>query len=294
MGMPGADDPFAALDALEEMVANTPALFVVQDESDVGFPTKTDTSPTQDSLYSGIAAHQERHFEAVQTEAQSLDNYGSCFETVAVGNFFACGNNIDRDTFAKDDLLGEAAFFNRVQSPDRNVPYLDHRPEDRNIADADVIHPPPNERAVSSDWDSEDGLSPSVLRQMCHDSAGTDGRVCSPIDDFEDLVGELLRSDSPMQPHSMVPHFHCMGCDFQILRAEEFVWSDDVEYLFFRNNYPQFDKLKRGLLRRGNSVAYCCQCSWKSASVHSDLNVVADGMRWKIINADGMRFRRYA
>mmetsp|Transcript_31623 Transcript_31623/g.98389 ORF Transcript_31623/g.98389 Transcript_31623/m.98389 type:complete len:84 (-) Transcript_31623:65-316(-) len=83
----------------------------------------------------------------------------------------------------------------------------------------------------------------------------------------------------------MVPGFHCTGCDFQVMRAHECVWNGEVEYMFFRNNYPTFERLRSHLVRRGGCFAYCCQCSWKSADGKADLADVAAGLRWKLIAA---------
>eukprot|EP00929_Paragymnodinium_shiwhaense_P085128 TRINITY_DN4557_c1_g1_i2.p1 TRINITY_DN4557_c1_g1~~TRINITY_DN4557_c1_g1_i2.p1 ORF type:complete len:667 (-),score=170.04 TRINITY_DN4557_c1_g1_i2:807-2807(-) len=70
-------------------------------------------------------------------------------------------------------------------------------------------------------------------------------------DDLDDLVGEVLAVSSSVKRGSgdgswMVPDFQCTGCDFQILCVDDFVWRNDVEYMFFRNNYPTVSKLRSG------------------------------------------------
>ncbi|CAK0881327.1 unnamed protein product, partial [Prorocentrum cordatum] len=102
--------------------------------------------------------------------------------------------------------------------------------------------------------------------------------------DMDDLLAELTTNDPAAVPHSMVQGFHCTGCDFQVMRCEDFVWAEDVEYMFLRNNYPTFDKLRRRLVRKQGCLAYCCQCSWKSAHRGAPLADVADGLRWRVLS----------
>mmetsp|Transcript_69050 Transcript_69050/g.213541 ORF Transcript_69050/g.213541 Transcript_69050/m.213541 type:complete len:162 (+) Transcript_69050:222-707(+) len=104
-------------------------------------------------------------------------------------------------------------------------------------------------------------------------------------DDLDDLVGEVLATgDAVVVGHGLVPGFHCTGCDFQVLRIDDFVWSADVEYMFFRNNYPTFEKLRKRLQRQAACCAYCCQCSWKSADRSAALVDVAEGLRWRTVS----------
>merc|ERR1712087_809207 len=88
-------------------------------------------------------------------------------------------------------------------------------------------------------------------------------RCSNGCDDLDDLLGELLATETEADvvaasravgSHELVPGLHCMGCDFQILRIDGYVWSADAQYIFFRNSYPTVEKLKaRLLLRKG-----CC------------------------------------
>merc|ERR1712060_551937 len=102
--------------------------------------------------------------------------------------------------------------------------------------------------------------------------------------EMDDLLADLVTSDTPAAPYSMVPSFHCTGCDFQVMQCEDFVWTQGMDYMFFRNNYPTFEKLRRSLLRQQGCLAYCCQCSWRSAHRGASLIDVADGLRWRIVN----------
>lgn len=102
--------------------------------------------------------------------------------------------------------------------------------------------------------------------------------------DLDDLVGEIMAVTSKEAgSHSLLEHFHCIGCDFQVLVCEDCVWTEEVDYMFFRNNYPNIERLRRCLVPQEGCRAYCCQCSWKSARSVSSLQEVADGLRWRKI-----------
>jgi len=107
-------------------------------------------------------------------------------------------------------------------------------------------------------------------------------------DDLDDLVGEVLAAGSSMPTqssasHALVPGFQCTGCDFQVLRIDNYIWGSGVEYMFFRNNYPNVQKMRPQLVPRKDCCAYCCQCSWKSAEAAAPLEDVAAGLRWRKI-----------
>lgn len=107
----------------------------------------------------------------------------------------------------------------------------------------------------------------------------------SEVDELDDLVGDILATcDSQQVRHSFVDGFHCTGCDFQILSIQDHVWTSDVDYMFFRNNYPTLQKLQKKLESSRRSCAYCCQCSWRSADSAVDLADVAEGLRWRRVN----------
>jgi len=65
----------------------------------------------------------------------------------------------------------------------------------------------------------------------------------------------------------------CSQCNFRILFFLNFEWDTKVEYMFFRNNMPNVEKLSVMLLPREGSVAYCCQCHWISEKQEKILNL---------------------
>jgi hypothetical protein len=108
-----------------------------------------------------------------------------------------------------------------------------------------------------------------------------------PGNDLDDLMGEIMTADADVSrggaSHGLVPGFQCTACDFQVLRIDNMIWRDDVEYMFFRNNYPNVQKLRPRLVAQKGCVAYCCQCSWKSANSAAELVDVAEGLRWRCV-----------
>eukprot|EP00033_Pygsuia_biforma_P002618 GCRY01002898.1.p1 GENE.GCRY01002898.1~~GCRY01002898.1.p1 ORF type:complete len:228 (+),score=36.59 GCRY01002898.1:249-932(+) len=59
-------------------------------------------------------------------------------------------------------------------------------------------------------------------------------------------------------------HLRCNNCDFEVLMFDDCVWEKDVNYLFFRNNFPEIPCLKPKLIKTPGARAYACQCSWKA------------------------------
>ncbi|XP_072013900.1 cilia- and flagella-associated protein 418-like [Amphiura filiformis] len=56
----------------------------------------------------------------------------------------------------------------------------------------------------------------------------------------------------------------CTSCDFKIVYFDNYEWDKTCDYLFFRNNVPDFEKLRAKLKMKKGSRAYACQCKWRS------------------------------
>ncbi|KAJ3258974.1 hypothetical protein HK103_003115 [Boothiomyces macroporosus] len=68
----------------------------------------------------------------------------------------------------------------------------------------------------------------------------------------------------------------CLKCDFKIVELDgEF---KGVDYLFFRNNYPNTALLSSKIAGRKDSKSYCCQCSW--ASVQKPTPIKELDVKW--------------
>lgn len=171
-------------------------------------------------------------------------------------------------------------------------------------AQAPAPAPPPPAQAEASGWDSDDEGAPApappapaalLAPLQSLDPCGApmpppEAFVAAQVppggggDDLADLVGEVMSADADSTWHGMVEGFHCTGCDFQVMRCDGYVWAGDVDYMFFRNNYPTFEKLRRRLVRQQSCSAYCCQCSWKSAHIGAAWRDVSEGLRWRSVN----------
>jgi hypothetical protein len=56
-------------------------------------------------------------------------------------------------------------------------------------------------------------------------------------------------------------HLLCTKCMCEVVRFEDVEWGKDADYIFFRNYWPDADRLCDKMKRRDGSAAYCCQCS---------------------------------
>jgi len=164
--------------------------------------------------------------------------------------------------------------------------------------------PPKKPEPAASGWDS-DGDQKAPPTDVCgapqqrseakafvaaRPSAPTAKENAGSQGELGDLLSEVLSAEgsAPFRgsaSHAFVPNFHCMGCDHEVLRIDRHVWNDDVAYMFLRNNYPNVMKLRPQLKAQEGACAYCCQCSSRSADSSAALEDVAEGLRWRVVQA---------
>jgi hypothetical protein len=54
----------------------------------------------------------------------------------------------------------------------------------------------------------------------------------------------------------------------QVLQFADQAWDNGVvDYMFFRNNVPNVEKLAVNMVHTPGTCAYCCQCTWRSVEV---------------------------
>jgi len=175
------------------------------------------------------------------------------------------------------------------------------------------------QQQMADDWDNDDdcgqktmpqmfgsgGLTPAMPQNTCGAPmpasqafvAAKPARKASQTrqaskggDDLEDLMGDILGGGNESAfaagsgPDSgLLDGVHCTGCDFQVLYLRDAIWDSSVDYMFFRNSYPTVAKLQCKKMLRPGCIAYCCQCSWRSADAAADFADVAEGLRWRTI-----------
>lgn len=74
-------------------------------------------------------------------------------------------------------------------------------------------------------------------------------------------------------------NLRCTNCDFKVIQINDCEWHSSVDYLFLRNNMPDFNRIKSKLVKRKGSRAYACQCSWKTATSAVELKS-SMGLKW--------------
>eukprot|EP00043_Microstomoeca_roanoka_P025902 m.10244 g.10244 ORF g.10244 m.10244 type:complete len:272 (-) comp5954_c0_seq1:520-1335(-) len=72
----------------------------------------------------------------------------------------------------------------------------------------------------------------------------------------------------------------CTSCDHAVCCFDNLRWDDSADYLFFRNNTPDYGKLKVLLHRAKGGRAYACQCAWRSVP-NGEREVIARGGKLK-------------
>ena len=65
----------------------------------------------------------------------------------------------------------------------------------------------------------------------------------------------------------------CSQCNFKVLFFYDHIWDPSIDYMFFRNNMPNVDKLSTKLVYNDGSTAYCCQCQWHSEKDEKQLTI---------------------
>ncbi|KAI0215278.1 hypothetical protein LSAT2_032659 [Lamellibrachia satsuma] len=71
----------------------------------------------------------------------------------------------------------------------------------------------------------------------------------------------------------------CTDCDFRVASFDNYKWHPSTDYLFLRNNMPDFDKLRVKLVSKKGYRAYSCQCRWYSVNALTDLQTIS-GLKW--------------
>ncbi|XP_048008980.1 cilia- and flagella-associated protein 418 [Megalobrama amblycephala] len=122
--------------------------------------------------------------------------------------------------------------------------------------DDDVYQPISTHEPISAKTSTSDSCSQTMLKKCCPVFLGGSSVLHGIGTSISQRACDRLR---------------CTSCDFSVLMFEDHEWDSSCNYLFFRNNMPDYHKLKGKLKKRKGGCAYACQCSWHSALSLSDL-----------------------
>ncbi|XP_052817557.1 cilia- and flagella-associated protein 418-like [Mya arenaria] len=70
----------------------------------------------------------------------------------------------------------------------------------------------------------------------------------------------------------------CTSCDFLVASFDNFTWDRTTDYLFLRNNSPDFNRLKSKLVSKRGWRAYCCQCCHQAVDRLTDTQTLS--VKW--------------
>ncbi|CAL1278306.1 unnamed protein product [Larinioides sclopetarius] len=71
----------------------------------------------------------------------------------------------------------------------------------------------------------------------------------------------------------------CTNCDFKVSIFRDFAWDSSTNYLFLRNNMPDFEKVRSKLKVKKGWCAYGCQCHAISVNVFMEMKR-ASHVKW--------------
>lgn len=115
------------------------------------------------------------------------------------------------------------------------------------------------------------------------------GARCAPCAIVGGSDAKLGRA-SFMSPDAPCDALRCVSCDFDVVSFDGVAWCSGeggvkgpgVDYMFFRNNYPDASAMGARATERAGWRAYCCQCSWRSLGVggREKVDGVGGELRW--------------
>ncbi|XP_034980391.1 cilia- and flagella-associated protein 418 isoform X1 [Zootoca vivipara] len=132
----------------------------------------------------------------------------------------------------------------------------------------DIIQDIIDENSYAKNLVKPKSKSPSPAYENKTTSVQAHGKRCCPV--------YLGGSSSPHGIGTNISQrtcdqLRCTACDFCVLQYDDFQWDQSCDYLFFRNNMPEFRKLRTKMLTKKGSRAYACQCTWRSIDELTEL-----------------------
>ena len=75
-------------------------------------------------------------------------------------------------------------------------------------------------------------------------------------------------------------NLRCSNCDCAVVCFEGVEWAGEIEYLFLRNNYPDYERMRGKLVARSEARAYACQCESVSVKGHASVKSLKSSLKW--------------
>ena len=73
-------------------------------------------------------------------------------------------------------------------------------------------------------------------------------------------------------PRKECKNLICRSCGIRVLKFDGYEWDEDkINYLFFRSNFGDFERLKKGMLYSPEKSVYSCGC--KGVTVKNGLKI---------------------
>jgi len=70
----------------------------------------------------------------------------------------------------------------------------------------------------------------------------------------------------------------CLTCNHPVVAFDQVAWLESTDYLFLRNNIPDFSRLKGRLRSEVGCRAYACQCQWRN--IRGQSGPVDEAVQW--------------
>lgn len=216
------------------------------------FSTFAYSKPTHHSRGSGGYNNSDRHVSYKEnTPPPTPPGIGDGFDSPTPRGYKGHTNSIDNDSGGDlDDLLGMT----------ENLSAKDSKQNKYN-----------SKRGFAKRRFHGGPIPVNTLRRRSSEKQygqGNQSRSSGSSSDSVVLLGgtACTLGDEPSKFRRVVnDHLLCLKCMCEVVRFENVVWTKDADYIFFRNFWPDGDRLCEKMKPQEGFAAYCCQCCWANA-----------------------------
>ncbi|XP_046637773.1 uncharacterized protein LOC124316078 [Daphnia pulicaria] len=205
-----------------------------------------------------------------------LDEAGGLSDAAAVG--LRCKRSPRRSASARELMVGKS-FTSSVMDPPGVSKFQNHhataekRQEFANKVSAAVDAAASNKLSLTGGVRSAPpfvhhhiNVSGSRTTHVSIDAVVVEKQKCYPI-----YVSGVIDSIDNSQSVRVCSSLRCTGCDFRVSQFAHYRWRPGTDYLFLRNNMPEFDRVRVKLSTAKFCRAYACQCKFVTVKDLVDL-----------------------